>query len=126
MGAAQSLEVQWKPKGNKSKLCLCAPLNFCGNCVKNIRSDQVDEQVTFVYRPNSIQQVIEYTGRNEDMLTFTYSEFRNGYALEAYNRQFQVDLAKGNVIAFKGAVLEVLEATNIQISYKVIRNFSES
>ena len=60
------------------------------------------------------------------MLTFTYSEFRNGYALEAYNRQFQVDLAKGNVIAFKGAVLEVLEATNVQISYKVIRNFSES
>ena len=126
MGAAQSHEVQWKPKGNKSKLCLCPPLSFCGNCVKNIRSDQVDEQVTFVYRPNSIQQVIEYTGRNEDMLTFTYSEFRNGYALEAYNRQFQVDLAKGNVIAFKGAVLEVLEATNVQISYKVIRNFSES
>lgn len=120
-----SYEVQWKPKKNKSKLCICQ-MGFCGTCVKKINEDQVEEQIAFVYKNNSVQQVIEYTGRNENTLTFTYSEFSDGYAREAFNREFQVDLDKGNIVAFKGAVLEILEATNIQITYKVIRNFQQS
>ncbi len=116
-----SYPVRWTPKGNKSKLCVC--IGICGACVKNLREDEVVSEIAFIYKPNSIQQIIEYTGRNENILTFTYSEFRDGYAREAFNREFQVDLDKGNVVAFKGAVLEVIEATNIEIRYKVIRNF---
>ncbi|MDC0938942.1 hypothetical protein OAR95_00260 [Pseudomonadales bacterium] len=118
-------EVQWKPKKNKSKLCICQ-MGFCTACIKKITQDQVEEKIAFVYKSNTVQQAIEYTGRNENILTFTYSEFMDGYAREAFNREFQVDLDKGNIVAFKGAVLEIMEATNIQITYKVIRNFQNS
>ena len=43
---------------------------------------------------------------------------------ESFSREFQVDLTEGNVAAYKGAIIEVIDATNVQIKYKVIRNFS--
>ena len=70
--------------------------------------------------------MIEYTGSNDDLLTFTYSEFRDSYAREALNREFQVDLGKGNIAGFKGVILETIEATNMSIRYKVIRNFQSN
>ena len=118
-------EVRWTPKKNKSKLCICSA-GFCMACVKKIDENDVDESIAFVYQPNSLQQLIEYTGSNDNLLTFTYSEFRDGYAREAFNREFQVDLDKGNIVAFKGAILEIIEATNISIRYKVIRNFQST
>ena len=63
-------------------------------------------------------------GGGGDILTFTYSEFTGGYARQAFTREFQVDLTEGNVAAFKGSIVEILEATNIKINYRVIRNFA--
>ena len=40
------------------------------------------------------------------------------------SREFTLDLSEGNVVAYKGAIIEILEVTNMQIKYKVIRNFS--
>ena len=117
-------EVRWTPQKSKSKICIC--FIGCSSCIKNIDENDVEERIAFLYTPNSLQQVIEYTGSNGDLLTFTYSEFRDSYAREAFNREFQVDLGKGNIVAFKGAILEVIEATNMTIRYKVIRNFQSN
>ena len=43
--------------------------------------------------------------------------------MQAFTREFQVDLSKGKIAAYKGAIIEILEATNVQIKYK-FRNFS--
>jgi hypothetical protein len=69
------------------------------------------------------QRTIEYLGRNGRLLKFLYSEFRDNAARVAFTREFQLDLNEGSIGAFKGAVFEVIEATNSVITYKVVRNF---
>ena len=49
--------------------------------------------------------------------------FTNGLARDAFTREFSIDLSEDNTGAYKGAVFEILKATNSTIEYKVIRNF---
>ncbi len=81
--------------------------------------------VTFHPDNQIFQQTIEYAGKSGNILKFLYSEFTEGLARDAFNREFQVDLSEGNVLAFKGALIEIESATNINIRYKVIRNFRD-
>lgn len=121
VGHGQELiqKVSWKGKKGKYKLC-----NQGTFCIKNLTEDDVDTGAAFIYTENSFQQTIAYDGRSGDILKFNYAEFTGGFAREAFSREFQVDLSEGNVAAYKGAIIEVVDATNIQIKYKVIRNFS--
>jgi len=57
-------------------------------------------------------------------LKFNYSEFTDGFAKQGFTREFQIDLLEGNIAAYKGAIIEIIDATNVQIKHKVIRNFS--
>ncbi|MDC1019394.1 hypothetical protein OAR36_13155 [Pseudomonadales bacterium] len=116
--------VVWKPKGKRSKICVKVVMGT-SYCVKKLPEDAVLENVTFIYSDNTFQQSLEYAGRSGDVLKFNYSEFTGGFAREAFSREFQVDLADGNVAAYKGAIVEVINASNLKIKYKVIRNFSE-
>lgn len=79
----------------------------------------------FVYSINTLQQSIEYVGRDGEILKFAYSEFLDGFARQAFTREFQVDLKQGKIAAFKGAVIEIENATNASITYKVVRNFQQ-
>jgi len=73
----------------------------------------------------NLDQKFIYNGRTGDTLKFTYREFTaSGYARDAFTQDVQYDLKEGSVIGFKGARLEVLEATNRQITYKVLAYFS--
>ena len=73
--------------------------------------------------PNVQQQFI-YNGRIDDYVKFTYREFSiGGYARDAFTQDVQYDLDEGNVIGFKGSRIEILEATNRQITYKLISHF---
>ena len=79
----------------------------------------------FIYSENTFQQSIEYAGRDGDNLRFTYSEFTDGFARQAFTREFQVDYSKGDVAAYKGAIIKIHDATNVNIVYEVIRNFQQ-
>ena len=93
---------------------------------KNINKNDIEiNDRWFLYQRDSFQQTIEYAGKSGNMLKFVYSEFIKGLARDAFNREFQVDLNEGNVLAFKGALVEIESATNINIRYKVIRNFRD-
>ena len=93
---------------------------------KNINKDNIEmNNRWFVYAKNSFQQTIEYAGKSGNQLRFIYSEFNHGFARDAFTREFQVDLDEGNIAAFKGALIEIEEATNVNIRYKVIRNFQD-
>ncbi len=78
----------------------------------------------FIYSENTIQQTIEYMGKTGDILTFVYSEFSDGFARQAFTREFKVDLAEGDLAAFKGAVLKIHSATNVGIEYEVVKEFN--
>jgi hypothetical protein len=105
------------------KLCWRAG-GFNSACVKKIKKDELTVGVTFVFRPNSFQQTIEYAGKSGNIAKFLYSEFEDNFARQTFNREFQLDLSEGDVTAFKGAIIKVHDATNITVKYSVIRNFA--
>ena len=125
IGSNASTEpVIWKGKKGKYKLCVKAG-GMTTLCIKNLKEDDVvNAGEVFIYSENSFQQTIEYVGRSGDILKFNYSEFADRLARDSFNREFQIDLLEGNIAAYKGAIIEIIEATNVQIKYKVIRNFS--
>lgn len=88
-------------------------------------------EITIEYTPNGIcldrnsfQQVIEYNGKNGQILNFTYREFSNNLARQAFTSNFTVDLSESDILAYKGLQLKILKATNSQITYTVVKNFN--
>lgn len=74
-------------------------------------------------RGNSFQQTLIYSGRVGDKINIGYREFSNNTARPAFNNDVEYDLSSSNTIGYKGALLEVIEADNSSITYKLIRNF---
>ena len=67
-----------------------------------------------------------YSGRVGDKIKAGYREFSNNLARPAFNNDVEYDLRESSVIGYKGARIEVVEATNEHIKYKVIQNFSRA
>ena len=86
-------------------------------------SDSFEETSKVVVVESGFQRSIEYAGKTGNTVKFIYSEFKDNMARDAFTREFSVDLSGDNVAAYKGAVFEIVEATNSTIEYKVIRNF---
>ena len=91
--------------------------------LSDVDKQHINFQPVFFYANGSSQRTIDYAGKSGTTLTFIYSEFQNDYIRPAFTREFKVDLAAGNIGAYKGAIFEVIEATNATIKYKVIRHF---
>jgi hypothetical protein len=77
-----------------------------------------------VTTPNSFQQTLIYTGKLGNKLRIGYREFSGSFARPAFNNDVEYDLNESNIIGYKGARIEVLEATNEYIKYKVLKNFT--
>lgn len=75
---------------------------------------------------NSFQQSLIYSGRVGSKLKIGYREFSNNVARPAFNNEVEYDMSQSNIIAYKGAKLEVLDATNEFIKYRLISNFTPS
>lgn len=74
---------------------------------------------------NSFQQTLIYNGKVGDKINVAYREFSSDMARPAFNNNVEYDLSESKQIGYKGALLEVIEANNQQIKYKVIRNFNK-
>jgi len=72
--------------------------------------------------PSYVQQII-YNGRVGNSLKFIYREFAGDYIRPAFTQEIQYDLSLSNTIGFKSLKLEVLEATNTEIRYRLLENF---
>lgn len=74
---------------------------------------------------SDFQQTLLYNGRVGKKINIGYRESSNSVARPAFNNDVEYDLSESNVIGYKGARLEVLEATNQSIRYKVLSNFNK-
>ena len=74
-------------------------------------------------RSNSFQQTLIYNGRIGNKINIGYRELSNDYARPAFNNDVEYDLSASNIIGYKGAKIEVIEADNSSITYKLLRNF---
>jgi len=97
-----------------------------GNLVKGRRVEQnyYKEITTTVESSSDFQQTLIYTGGEGNIIKMTYREFSGNIARPAFTIDVTYDLRDSDVIAFRGARLQILEATNTSIRYKVISNFN--
>lgn len=76
--------------------------------------------------PSSFQQTLLYNGRIGNRIAFGYREFSNNSARPAFNNDVTYDLDESNIIGYKGARLEIIKATNTEITYKLISSFEKN
>ena len=112
-------------KEKKGKYSLCQVDMMSTGCIKNLTDSDFKKGETFLFKPNSFQQTIEYGGKRGNSLRFTYLEFQGTMIRDSFTREFEIDLSEGNVAAYKGARIEILDANNTTIKFKVIRNFTK-
>ncbi len=74
-------------------------------------------------RHDSFQQTLIYSGRIGSKVNISYREFSNNTARPAFNNDVEYDLDSSKVIGYKGARLEILDANNSSITFKLISNF---
>lgn len=102
----------------------------CGVTVLNAKSCADNARFERLKRPalttNSFQQTLIYSGRVGDKINIAYREFSNNTARPAFNNDVEYDLGESTTIGYKGAEIEVIEATNRYIKYRVIENFNDA
>ncbi len=110
----------------KQETCVMAP-NLYG-MVQPVCDTEFPYQ--FTEKPfrsmNDFQQTLIYSGRVGDKIKISYREFSNNMARDAFTNDAEYDLSQSNIIAYKGARLQVIEADNENIRYRVLSNFNLS
>lgn len=106
----------------KNKPTLCVITVFSAMvCESHASFERVNKPVLSA---NSFQQTLIYSGKVGNKVNIGYREFSNNQARPAFNNDVEYDLDSSRIIGYKGARVEILEATNEMIKYKVIRNFN--
>lgn len=86
---------------------------------------QFSSGVCSVYGATGFRRELVYSGVSKGTVTILYREFsreRSGdMARPAFSQQLTYDLADGNEIGFRGARFKVIKATNVSISYVVLK-----
>lgn len=75
---------------------------------------------------DSFRQELLYNGRIGNRVGFLYREFENATARPAFSQEITYDLADGKEVGFKGARLEIIEANNRYIRYRVVKSFPDA
>lgn len=76
-----------------------------------------------VHEKNQFQQTLLYNGKIGNRITLGYREFSGDIARPAFSNEVSYDLAESAVLGYKGARIEVIKATNTEITYKVVSGF---
>lgn len=78
-----------------------------------------------VPKKDYFKQEFIYNGRVGNALKFIYREYVDDIARPAFTQDLQYDLAESKTIGFRGLRIEVLNATNTNIEYKVLSYFNK-
>jgi len=73
--------------------------------------------------PTNFRQQLLYQGRSGSTIRLSYREFVGDLARPAFTQDLTFDIADDPVVGVKGARLEVVEATNVSITYRLFRPF---
>lgn len=73
---------------------------------------------------SSFQQTLLYNGKVGSKINIGYREFSGDMARPAFNNAVEYDLNESRQIGYKGALLDIIDANNQTIKYKVIKNFN--
>lgn len=106
----------------KSKNTVCGVSVFNAKvCTDNVDFRRLRRPTLTV---DGFQRTLIYSGRIGNKINIAYREFSNNVARPAFNNDVEYDLGESMLIGYKGAEIEIIEATNRMIRYRVIRNFN--
>jgi len=81
-------------------------------------------QVTLLDATGYRRQIV-YGGRSGDTLRFQYRETARSDQPQA-NQDLEWNLSDGKVVTFRGARIEVVDATNTRLNYRVLSSFADA
>lgn len=108
--------------GADGRLCIVTVFN-AKICTDEHKTKQT---TTSIASDNSFQQTLLYSGKVGNKINVGYREFSSNLARPAFNNDVEYDLNQSKQIGYKGALLEVMDANNQSITYKVLRNFNKA
>ncbi len=85
--------------------------------------DQVQLVEGIVVDANNLVQEITYSGRTGDSLRLHYRELRTSASQPDVSKDLQFDLASSSLVGFGNLRLEILDADNTQIRYRMVSGF---
>lgn len=122
--------VDWNCRGNMGMGDICiddsskyflAQLDFQYELKQDL--DHIRKVNKVVKRQENFIQEIIYNGRIGDYLKFIYREFSYNLARPAFTQEVQYDMSKSRVVGFKSLRLDIVKASNTEITYRLINNF---
>jgi len=118
--SSPSLKASLRFDKKNNEYCILRPgdINICGD-IKTITDSES------VITNTSFRRTLIYSGRVGNKLKISYREFNNNMVRSAFNSEVEYDLNESNVIGYAGARIEIITATNTEITYKVISDFKE-
>lgn len=102
-------------------LCIYTIYNMNINCKTGIKFEKRNWSTTDA---NSFQQTLIYNGKVGSKINVGYREFAGDMARPAFSNQVEYDLNDSSQIGYKGALLDIIDANNQMIKYKVLKNFN--
>lgn len=72
------------------------------------------------YSHDFVRKELLYSGKSGSTIEVSYREFRGGFAAPAFFQNLKYDLTESNVIRFQRFRIEVVQADNQAIRYKIL------
>jgi len=92
---------------------------------KIIDSNKYKKILVPVTESNYLKQEFIYNGKIGTGVKFTYREFSDNLARAAFTQDLQYELSEGKIVGFKGLRIEIINAYNTKIEYKVLSYFNK-
>lgn len=72
------------------------------------------------YSQDFVRKELLYSGKSGNTIEVSYREFRGGYAAPAFFQNLKYDLSESRLIRFQKFSVEILQADNQMIKYKIL------
>lgn len=72
---------------------------------------------------DSLKRQLLYNGKSGTTIHLSYREFIKDMARPAFTQELSYDISDDRIIGFKGARIEVMDANNTSIKYKILNGF---
>lgn len=76
-------------------------------------------------QPGSSKRELVYLGQSGETLRFKYREYYDNLVRAAFSNDLTYNIAEDNVIGFRGARIEVIEASNTELTYLIRRHMED-
>lgn len=96
----------------------------------NSRNPDADDHPSIDYKTanverwgkTSFKRELVYSGVSQNTISILYREFKDDMARPAFSQELKYDLTQGRSIGYRGARFEIERATNISITFKVLKS----